>query len=650
MVDRVRAAYDKMIAAEHGASSAAHESKASLALLGEEIGVHIPRHIRGFIASMPGVGQALNAAFTSVAVVAVIGVLYEAVKKTIEFREELEKMREAPERMAAEFARLNDQQKTANDELRVTNDRLENAIAKLEHRPQNALKQAIDEAADAADKLAEKMDKSINAFAESVIKNAPGTFASIIGGQAGIDDIVKLIQGKSGFGGMLGEVYKVTSAGGNPTEVLGKYRREVQAMLRQSMFAEAYQQGRGFEGMTWEQIHGTMSGRGRLPAGLHMEGMLADQAPRIETLRALEREIDLLTQSYNLEKEHAALTGKKDQLEVLEKSRSVTESLRQEVARAEEGELTGIEKINAAHRERLRHLAEEGQLSKGNIKLSEEIRYTEIKKFQRDERLKTQASAFGAGNALSAAQIRSGQAIFQAESRAAGGTFGIPEIDAEYNASMALAMNQWDVAVQHVKDLRDAKATQGEIERAQIEAAKTFALASLEAQTKRRIQLIDLAKQQRDEEAKTAKADFDNTRRVQDAVASERDRRDRDGLQRRIKMAELMGGKTYAGQLATAATTEELRIAAAQMEHDQTVRRIGQQTWQAWMLPQNTPEERRQRAAELTNLQIEGIKAEGELRRQIDDAHQDRVLKAVEIERREFEETGETGTGGLPTG
>ena len=49
-------------------AGSAQEAKASLALMGEEIGVHIPRHIRGFIAMLPGVGQALEASFNAVAV------------------------------------------------------------------------------------------------------------------------------------------------------------------------------------------------------------------------------------------------------------------------------------------------------------------------------------------------------------------------------------------------------------------------------------------------------------------------------------------------------------------------------------------------------------------------------------------------------
>ena len=51
----------------------------ALALMGEEIGVHIPRQLRTFITMLPGVGQALDVSFKAVAIIALIAVIYEAV-------------------------------------------------------------------------------------------------------------------------------------------------------------------------------------------------------------------------------------------------------------------------------------------------------------------------------------------------------------------------------------------------------------------------------------------------------------------------------------------------------------------------------------------------------------------------------------------
>lgn len=60
------------------------EAKASIALIGEEIGVKLPRHVRGFVAQLPGVGAALEAAFSAVAIFVVIQVIVEATQKLTE--------------------------------------------------------------------------------------------------------------------------------------------------------------------------------------------------------------------------------------------------------------------------------------------------------------------------------------------------------------------------------------------------------------------------------------------------------------------------------------------------------------------------------------------------------------------------------------
>jgi hypothetical protein len=68
------------------------EARGSLALLGEEIGVHLPRHLQTFIAGIPGVGPALTAAFSSVAVLALIEVVVKLAEKIEQFRAQAETM------------------------------------------------------------------------------------------------------------------------------------------------------------------------------------------------------------------------------------------------------------------------------------------------------------------------------------------------------------------------------------------------------------------------------------------------------------------------------------------------------------------------------------------------------------------------------
>ena len=62
-----------------------HEAKGTMALVGEELGVKIPRHIRGFIAELPGVGAAMSAAFSAFAVAGLVEVLIHGAEKLTEW-------------------------------------------------------------------------------------------------------------------------------------------------------------------------------------------------------------------------------------------------------------------------------------------------------------------------------------------------------------------------------------------------------------------------------------------------------------------------------------------------------------------------------------------------------------------------------------
>jgi hypothetical protein len=95
------------------------EAKASLALLGEEFGVNVPRHIRSFITELPGVGTALNAAFSSVALIALIGVIVEVIKKIQEFRAAQQEAAEAGDKVRESIVRTNLEGRAALDELQA---------------------------------------------------------------------------------------------------------------------------------------------------------------------------------------------------------------------------------------------------------------------------------------------------------------------------------------------------------------------------------------------------------------------------------------------------------------------------------------------------------------------------------------------------
>src|SRR5579864_2807510 len=57
------------------------EARGEVRLLGEEFGVHLPRHVSNFVAELPGVGEALSAAFSATAVLFIAQALVQASDK-----------------------------------------------------------------------------------------------------------------------------------------------------------------------------------------------------------------------------------------------------------------------------------------------------------------------------------------------------------------------------------------------------------------------------------------------------------------------------------------------------------------------------------------------------------------------------------------
>ena len=61
------------------------EARGEVALLGEEFGIRLPRHVRSFVAELPGVGEALSAAFSATAALFLIEALVKGTEKLTEF-------------------------------------------------------------------------------------------------------------------------------------------------------------------------------------------------------------------------------------------------------------------------------------------------------------------------------------------------------------------------------------------------------------------------------------------------------------------------------------------------------------------------------------------------------------------------------------
>src|ERR1700721_1636718 len=58
-----------------------YQARGEAGLLGEAFGVHLPRHVRSFIAELPGVGAALSSAFAATAVLFLLEALVKGTEK-----------------------------------------------------------------------------------------------------------------------------------------------------------------------------------------------------------------------------------------------------------------------------------------------------------------------------------------------------------------------------------------------------------------------------------------------------------------------------------------------------------------------------------------------------------------------------------------
>jgi hypothetical protein len=86
---------------------AMREAKGEVALLGEATGVQVPRHVRGFLASLPGVAPALEAAFAATAVMFLIQALVELTEKATEWIADTFIFTEAMKAVNVEIAETN---------------------------------------------------------------------------------------------------------------------------------------------------------------------------------------------------------------------------------------------------------------------------------------------------------------------------------------------------------------------------------------------------------------------------------------------------------------------------------------------------------------------------------------------------------------
>lgn len=91
------------------------EARGEAALLGEALGIRLPRHVRSFVAELPGVGEALSAAFAATAVFFLIEALVQGTEKVVDFISEMYIFTES---MKASDKQIADTNKTLEDQAK----------------------------------------------------------------------------------------------------------------------------------------------------------------------------------------------------------------------------------------------------------------------------------------------------------------------------------------------------------------------------------------------------------------------------------------------------------------------------------------------------------------------------------------------------
>jgi hypothetical protein len=165
-----------------------------------------------FLASFSAISTLAQAAFPAFGLLAVVDILGKMGGKAVEAYKALSTLSEGPQRIASAFRSLNGDVQQSNDSMQVANDRLAMEIAKLEGKPTNGIKLALDLAVQSADKLAGSLDKDLVSLNKLLTDNKVPLWAQFLG-MAGTGDLQKELSGKNGQGGFTARINSITDAG-----------------------------------------------------------------------------------------------------------------------------------------------------------------------------------------------------------------------------------------------------------------------------------------------------------------------------------------------------------------------------------------------------------------------------------------------------
>jgi hypothetical protein len=155
----------------------------SVRLLSQEFGLRMPRAIEAMLSRVPAVTTALSSIVGAMAALAAIEIFARLGEEMYKAFDVGGKQARA---LQKDIESVEIQTRRMNDELSVQLDKLQEEQAKLEHKPFNAMKETLDEAAAAADKLSAELEDINTKFAK-VIQDMGGGWLhrNLTGGASG---------------------------------------------------------------------------------------------------------------------------------------------------------------------------------------------------------------------------------------------------------------------------------------------------------------------------------------------------------------------------------------------------------------------------------------------------------------------------------
>lgn len=175
--------------AGHTTVSQMQAASGAIRLLEGDI-THNVRAVERFITTLPGVGNALKAAFPLVGIVALGGAIFEVGTKVYDFKKKLDEM---PSAIRQSFNQMSLSLRTANDEMALASDKIEDKLNSLAGKKVDLGRTALDEMRVKADKLSESLDRDLDKMTELLRKNQIGVLGNLMGkvGTADVSGSVK---------------------------------------------------------------------------------------------------------------------------------------------------------------------------------------------------------------------------------------------------------------------------------------------------------------------------------------------------------------------------------------------------------------------------------------------------------------------------